>query len=350
MAKMPSQRDIFEVSGPTYLTSVNWNCPNNQRSVAASLVQGVYVLERDRQQNRYGPEARAPAWYQHFHFTPIQILVDDADSSIFGVVYQFIPPVPLPDSNPDHYSLNAPTYVIAFRGTIAKKQTLSRDLGLDLHILKNGLENTTRFKAGYEALNYLVYTYGHQRIWLAGHSLGSAIAILMAKTMAKLTVYIKSFLFNPPFLSAPIERISHAKVKSGIRIANSYVTAGVASVLKKHSKRSNDCFDMLALWVPQLYVNHADNICCEYIGYFEHRKKMEEIGAKGVGRMATKNTVRDLVMNVFGNESEPLHLFPSAVLNINWCNSPDFKTAHGIHQWWRQELNLNSRDYQYCNK
>ncbi|KAJ4806893.1 alpha/beta-Hydrolases superfamily protein [Rhynchospora pubera] len=346
---MPSQRDLFEVSGPTHLTSINWNCPNHQRSVAASLVQGVYVLERDRQQNRYGPEARAPAWYQYFHFIPMQILVDDADSSIFGVVYQYTPPVPLPGSVPDPYSLNAPTFVVAFRGTIAKKKTLSRDLALDFHILKNGLENTTRFRAGYEALNYLVYTYGHQRIWLAGHSLGSAIAILAAKSMAKLNVYVKSFLFNPPFLSAPIEMIKDTKVKAGIRIANSFVTAGVASVLKKHSKRSNDCFDMLALWVPQLYVNHADKICSEYIGYFEHRKKMEEIGAKGVGKIATKNSVRDLVLNVFGNGSEPLHLFPSAILNVNWCHSPDFKTAHGIHQWWRLDLNLDSRDFQYCS-
>lgn len=331
------------------MSKLNRNCPNHQRSVAASLVQGVYVLERDRQQNRHGPEARAPAWYQNFHFTPIQILVDDADNSIFGVVYQFTPPVSLPGSVPDPSSLNAPTFVIAFRGTITKKHTLSRDLGLDLHILKNGLENTTRFKAGYEALNYLVYTYGHQRIWLAGHSLGSAIAILIAKSMAKLNVYIKSFLFNPPFLSAPIERIKDAKVRAGIRIANSFVTAGVASVLKKHSKRSNDCFEMLALWVPQLYVNHADTICSEYIGYFEHRKKMEEIGAKDVGRIATKNSVRDLMMNVFGNESEPLHLFPSAVLNVNWSHSHDFKTAHGIHQWWHPDLNLDSRDYQYAN-
>jgi Lipase (class 3) len=324
---------------------LNRNCPSHQRSVAASLVQGVYVLERDRQQNRHGPEARAPAWYQHFHFTPIQSLVDDADCSIFSVVYQYTPPVSLPTSVPDPYSLNAPTFVIAFRGTIAKKQTFSRDLALDLHILKNGLENTNRFKAGYEALNYLVYTYGHQRIWLAGHSLGSAIAILAAKSMAKLNVNIKSFLFNPPFLSAPIERIKDTKVKSGIRIANSFVTAGVASMLKKHSKRSNDCFEMLALWVPQLYVNHADTICSEYIGYFEHRKKMEEIGAKGVGRIATKNSVRDLVLNVFGNESEPLHLFPSAVLNVNWSHSSDFKTPHDIHQWWHLDLNLDSRDY-----
>ncbi|KAJ3684826.1 hypothetical protein LUZ61_013990 [Rhynchospora tenuis] len=346
---MSSQRDLFEVSGPTYLTSINWNCPNHQRSVAASLVQGVYVLERDRQQNRYGPEARAPAWYQYFHFIPMQKLVDDADSSIFAVVYKYTPPATLPGSVPSTYSLNAPTFVIAFRGTIVKEKTLYRDLALDLQILINGLENTTRFRAGYEALNNLVYTYGHQRMWLAGHSLGSAIAILAAKSMAKLKVYMKSFLFNPPFVSAPIEMIKDTKVKAGIRIANSFVTAGVASVLKKHSQRSKDSFDMLALWVPQLYVNHADKICSEYIGYFEHRKKMEEIGAKGTGKTATKNSVRDLVLNVFGNGSEPLHLFPSAILNVNWCHSPDFKTAHGIHQWWRQDLNLDSRDYQYCN-
>jgi hypothetical protein len=43
---------------------------------------------------------------------------------------------------------------------------------------------------------------------------------------------------------------------------------------------------------------------------------MEEIGAKGVERSTTKNSVRDLVLNVFGNKFEPLHLFSSAVLNV----------------------------------
>jgi hypothetical protein len=72
---------------------------------------------------------------------------------------------------------------------------------------------------------------------------------------------------------------------------------------------------------------------------------MEEIGAKGVERSTTKNSVRDLVLNVFGNKFEPLHLFSSAVLNVNWSHSSDFKTPHDIHQWWHLDLNLDSRDY-----
>ncbi|KAJ3695056.1 hypothetical protein LUZ60_000433 [Juncus effusus] len=338
---MPSQRDSFQASGPVHLTSIDWNNPNHQRSIAASLVQGVYVLERDRQQNRVGSELLGPAWFKSFNFNPIQILTDESDSSIFGCVYQ------LTLTSPDPLAFNAPTFVIAFRGTITKKESFSRDLELDFQVLRNGLDKTSRFKAGFEALNYLVFTYGHQRIWLAGHSLGSAMAILAAKNMAKVGVYIKSFLFNPPFLSAPIEIIKDQKIKHGIRIANSFMTAGVAKVLKKHSENNHEIFEMIKLWVPNLYVNKGDNICSEYLGYFEHRKKMEQIGAKNVGKIATKNSVKDLIFNVFGNESEPLHLFPSAVLHVNWGDNRDFKSAHGIHQWWKPDLNLDSRDYRY---
>ncbi|KAF9609463.1 hypothetical protein IFM89_016462 [Coptis chinensis] len=43
---------ISEVQG-------SWENAHHRRSVAASLVQGVYVLERDRQENRQGPHALA---------------------------------------------------------------------------------------------------------------------------------------------------------------------------------------------------------------------------------------------------------------------------------------------------
>ncbi|KAF9598270.1 hypothetical protein IFM89_026101, partial [Coptis chinensis] len=41
-----------------YVTTAQKN-EHHRRSVAASLVQGVYVLERDRQENRQGPYALA---------------------------------------------------------------------------------------------------------------------------------------------------------------------------------------------------------------------------------------------------------------------------------------------------
>ncbi|KAJ3684824.1 hypothetical protein LUZ61_013988 [Rhynchospora tenuis] len=348
---MPSKKDLFEVSGPTHLTSIDWNCPNYQRSVAASLVQGVYVLERDRQKRRCGSEARAPSWYQHFNFKLSEILVDNKDKSIFGAIYEYNPPGPLSDFALHHGSANAPGFILAFRGTLLRKNSFIRDLKLDLGIVKNGLENTNRVQNGYQAVHNLVKTHGHQNIWVAGHSLGAAIAILVGKSMAKLNVFVKSFLFNPPYVAAPIERIKSAKIKNGIRLFHGFVKAGVVSVLR-HGESSNDCFEMLASWVPQLYVNPADNICCEYIGYYERRKMMEDIGANNLEIIVAKNSVRDLVLNFSGNESEPLHSIPSAVLNVNQNHSSNIFSAlmaHRIRQWWQPDLTLDSRDYRTVN-
>ncbi|XP_042504266.1 GDSL esterase/lipase At4g10955-like isoform X2 [Macadamia integrifolia] len=340
---MTSERDIFSLSGPLHLTSVDWTNEHHRRSVAASLVQGVYVLERDRQLNRKGPESLAPPWWEFFHFQLLRQLVDNVDSSIFGAIYEF---KPLPSNC--HYSIQgAPRYVIAFRGTITKGESFTQDLKLDLLFIQNGLHGTPRFEIAMQAVRNMVAAAGALNIWLAGHSLGSAIAMLAGKTMAKTGVFLQAFLFNPPFVSAPIERIKDKKVKHGIRMANSFITAGLTFAIKGHHQcsASEDPFVILSAWVPCLFVNPADHICSEYVGYFEHRKKMEEIGAGGIEKLATRNSIGGLLLGK--KESEPLHLLPSANLTVNLSPSPDFKRAHGIHQWWIPDLLLQCKLYQY---
>ncbi|XP_058100434.1 GDSL esterase/lipase At4g10955-like [Magnolia sinica] len=343
---MASERDVFGLSGPGHLTHIDWKNPDHRRSVAASLVQGVYVMERDRQQNRQGPEALAPAWWEFFHFHIIRKLVDDADFSIFGAIYEF----KFPTANQSHSATpEAPKYVIAFRGTITKPDSFSRDLKLDLHFIQNGLHRTSRFELAMQAVRNIVSTVGHLNVWLCGHSLGSAMAMLAGKNMAKTGIFLESFLFNPPFVSAPIERIKDKKLKQGIRIAGSVITAGLAFAVKSRQGRSisEDPFAMLSAWVPCLFVNPVDHICSEYIGYFKHRKKMEKIGAGGIERLATQNSIGDLFLTALGKESDPLHLLPSANLTINQSPSPDFKTAHGIHQWWWPDVQLKYKMYLY---
>ncbi|CAL4961680.1 unnamed protein product [Urochloa decumbens] len=355
-SEMPSLNDLFDASGPTYLTYVNWNCPHHRRSVMASLVQGVYVLERDRQWNRQGPDARAPAWWRFFHFDLHQVLVDAADGSIFGAVYAFHPPLHLPDPAA---AAAAPHFVVAFRGTITKKGSAKRDLELDLQLVRNGLEGKSRFRAAMQAVHDTLAAAAagqHRRVWLAGHSLGSAIATLAGKTLARSAggVLLPAFLFNAPFVSAPVERIGDRRVRQGVRIASSFVTAGVAAVLQQRgggSAGGEAAFAALAAWVPDLFVNPADPISAEYVGYFDHRRKMEAMGAGAVGRLATRNSVKDLLLGIGkkggGGGCEPLHLFPSAVLTVNRGPSPDFKTAHGIHQWWRPDLPLECTAHYY---
>ncbi|KAI3710693.1 hypothetical protein L2E82_40482 [Cichorium intybus] len=339
---MASERDTFELSGPLHLTTIDWTDVDHRRSIAASMVQGVYVMQRDRQENRQGSAALAPPWWNFFDFDLHSQLIDDADSSIFGAIYKSKP-------NPSTHSI--PSHIIAFRGTVTKGDAFSRDLQLDIHFIQNVLHQSSRFEIAIQAVRNLVAS-GNRNIWLTGHSLGSAMAMLAGKTMVKNGIFLESHLFNPPFVSAPIENIKNKKVKHGLRIASSFVTAGLAvavKIKKNHQQRNiqgNDPFLDLAAWVPCLYVNPGDHICSEYIGYFGHRRKMEKIGAGGVERLASQHSIAGLFMDAIGKEShEPLHLLPTANLTVNLSRARDLKEAHGIHQWWRCDQQLESRTY-----
>ncbi|XP_004511512.1 GDSL esterase/lipase At4g10955-like [Cicer arietinum] len=337
---MASERDYFHLSGPLHLTHVKWDNLYHRKSVAASLVQGVYVQEKDRQEQRKGPNALAFPWWAFFHFQLLHTLVDDVDNSIFGAIYEFKPP-PSKCNDTLH---KTPRYVIAFRGTIKKPDSISRDIELDLQFIRNGLHQTSRSNIAIEAVRNMVASVGGSNLWLAGHSLGSCMTLLAGKDMAKNGILIESFLFNPPYASAPIERIRSKKLKHRLRIASSVVKAGLAIAMK--DKKSSS-FDSLSAWIPCLFVNPSDYICSEYVGYFEHRRKMEEIGAGSIEKVATQNSVISLMMSAFGKESEPLHLIPSATLAVNFTPSRNFKEAHGIHQWWKPDLCLQSKLYKY---
>lgn len=303
-------------------------------------------MERDRQGNREGGQALAPPWWMAFQFQPYRLLMDDADSCLFGVIYQST--ALLLDGN--HTEHQAPHFVIAFRGTTTTGDAFARDVELNIHLIRNGLHQTSRFEMAIQAVRHVVATFGSSNVWLAGHSLGAAMAMLAGKTMAKTGIFLESFLFNPPFFSPPIERIKNRKVKHGIRIAGSVIAAGLALAMKKNhqANRSEGTFAALSSWFPCLYVNPADHICSEYIGYFEHRKRMEDLGAGNIERLATQHSIGGLMLNAVGQQSEePLHLIPSACLTVNFTRARTFKEAHGIHQWWRPDLHLDTKIHKY---
>ncbi|KAF3333151.1 triacylglycerol lipase [Carex littledalei] len=357
---MVSERDIFCICGPTYLTSVDCvdkflnfvslfivkrTSQHHRRSVAASLVQAVYVLERDRQLNRQFPDAFAPHWWEFFHFDLIRKLVDDVDNTIFGAIFELSP-----NSSPQtDLNSNAPRFVIAFRGTITEKDSISRDLTLDLHLIQNSLHTTSRFLIAMQAVRNVASAFPNSVIWLAGHSLGSALAVLVARNMVKTGKLLDTFLFNPPFFAAPIEGIRDVRVKQGIRIASSLITAGLNMALRPREERPilEYSFSMLASWAPNLFINPNDHLCSEYIGYFEHRKNMEELGVGSIERLATQNSIGDMFLKALGRESEPWHLLPSANLSTNVGPARDFKWAHGIQQWWQSDLHLVCKQYRY---
>ncbi|GER46712.1 alpha/beta-Hydrolases superfamily protein [Striga asiatica] len=342
---MGSEKETFSSTGPSFLTAIDWSNSNHRRSVAASLVQGVYVLESDRQQNRQGPRALAPPWWEFFGFRLAQVLIDDHDQSYFGAVFESNrhpgPPYP------GHAGPRAPQCVVAFRGPIYRPDTRAEDLKLNLGCLANSLNGSSRFRVGFGPAREAASRFGLGNVWLAGHSVGSSVALLVGREMAKsFGAHLETYLFSPPFASAPIERIKSEKVKTGLRVANSVLTAGLA--LAAGSKaREEGPFAALAPWVPYLFVNRSDVVCSEYVGYFEHREKMEAIGAGKIGRLATKHSLGSIVSAARGKESEAAHLIPSAYLSINCGPSSGFREAHGIHQWWRQDLELRYKLYQY---
>ncbi|GAB2293956.1 hypothetical protein Dimus_028170 [Dionaea muscipula] len=362
-AAKPSDREVFEISGPMHLTFVDWRLPEHRRSVAASLVQGVYILERDRQQKRQGTAAAlASMWWEYFNFQLIQILVDKVDASTFGAIFQYkqmIIPYP-PNQTAAPCPSPSPSYIVAFRGTVTKPDSRARDIKLDIQFVLNGLTRSSRYQIGLQAVQGLVSTVGPSNVWLAGHSLGAAMALQAGKQMAKRGCYVQTYLFNPPFASPPLEKIEDQRLKDGIRFAGSVLTAGLATLVKGISSKSSshsrsvgaqssstdDPFLGLYTWVPYLFVNPADPICSEYVGYFEHWSKMVAMGAGGIERIAAQNSILSLVSGVLGRDGEAAHLVPCAFVTSNMIPSEDFKKAHGIHQWWNPHPYWNSKFYQ----
>ncbi|KAI8565047.1 hypothetical protein RHMOL_Rhmol03G0230600 [Rhododendron molle] len=339
---MASARQNFGLSGPVELTFVDWKNPFHRRSVAASLVQGVYILERDRQEKRQGRHALAPPWWDFFNFQLFRILVDNDDQSIFGAVYEFRFP---PSDNNYQLVQKPPRYIIAFRGTIIKPGSRSQDLKLGLQFVRDRLQQSSRFKLAMEAVQSTVFFAGCTNIWLAGHSLGSAIALLAGKNMVKMGGFIETYLFNPPFPTDPLEQIKNQTLKHGVRCASA-ITAGVAVALSSHRRRAQ-IDDSFAGWVPYLFLNPSDPLSAGYIRNFKQREKrikktqrekMMEIAHGAIARFAKQNSSlsgRSQFSVARGRESEASHLLPSAYLTINLSSTKCFNQAHGIHQWWK---------------
>lgn len=307
--------------------------------MAASLVQGVFALERDRQENRNGDQALGPPWWQFFNFRLVQNLVDQVDASHFGAVYEFINFPKMGDV------LRPPQFVIAFRGTSNRFANWEQDLNLNLLLSLDTIQSSSRVRRGLESAHRFVRQAGPENVWLAGHSIGSSLALGVGRQMAKQGHHLETYLFNPPFSSPPIERLTSSQLKFGLRLANSLLTAALAAAA---AAGQADTFSELSAWFPYLFINPSDPICSEYVGYFKHREHMESIGAGEIERLATKHSKRSIVLSAAGEKDcEPVHRIPSAHLILNHTPSNSFKEAHGIHQWWRQDLQFHYTYHRY---
>ncbi|XP_019200446.1 PREDICTED: GDSL esterase/lipase At4g10955-like [Ipomoea nil] len=347
---MAWERGIFKDVGPLHLSAVDWSNSSHRSSVAACLVQGAYNLERDRHCGGGAPDS---SWWEFFGFQLRQVLVDQEDQTIFGAIYdlEFSPHI----SSKQHHLPSGgggggspPKHVIAFRGTLTKS-----DLRLDVQCIDNTLHNSSRAHVGFQAVQAVVSMAGAKDVWLAGHSLGSAIALLVGRNMVlKMGHHLETYLFNPPFVSLPVHIIKNEKLRHGLRLAHTVVKAGMAVAMSTvvHNKKiaeDDEAFTLLFPWIPYLFINPSDPICAEYLDYFKDRETTVAAGAGEIGRFAARNSVRSMIMSASGKDSEPSHLIPSAYLTINLNHSPDLVAAHKLSQWWRPDLKLDYKLYQF---
>jgi len=355
----------------------------HRRCITASLVKGTYVLESERTKLREADDdddtcvPLAPAWWESFHFRQLRVLKCECECVfcmigrrikielgrqrfIYGAIFEYAPP----GGSPRHPS--APSYVVAFRGTMRRDATTLCDMRLDLRILLNAHRSCGRFSHAREEVGKLFPDSmtsgggatvvvngagGSCSVWLAGHSLGASIALDVGRDMmAKRELNIPTFLFNPPQVSLPAamnDNLPMAKVAKSVVISSSYILKhGLGIILEPHKRNMEEQFEQLSPWVPNLYVHQRDVICKGFIDYFKQRERMQKLLPR-VAVSGSTLSYRDMCRAVLGMQNERPHLLPSAMLFKNQSSVGD---PHELRQWWQPqgpELVLTHKAYKW---
>ncbi|CAJ1971332.1 unnamed protein product [Sphenostylis stenocarpa] len=328
----------FHVSGPRNFASLNWRDlfisswkdANYKKTVIACFIQAVYLLELDRQEKRIHGNTLATNWWIPFKYKLKQTLVDERDGSIFGAILEWDRSAALSDLIPIRPS-GAPRVVLALRGTLLKSPTMRRDIEDDLRFLAwESLKGSVRFKAALEVLKLICGKYGSNNVCIAGHSLGAGFALQVGKDLAKEGIYVEAHLFNPPSVSLAMsfktigEKVefvwnrlkSMLPYSSEAQINNDgHKTSGAGSKSRMPQLSSGsglkDASLGMAKWVPYLYVNSGDYICCYY----------NDGGGTKVNVGSTKVEV-------------------AAKLFVVSKEKQKFVEAHGLEQWWSSDAEV----------
>jgi hypothetical protein len=329
----------------------------------ACLVKGTYVLQCDRTNKvEDKPDALAPAWWERFHFRrrrdyvlefkcknmcvfctiSMRIFEGASRGHVYGAVFEYAPP----EGARRHPS--APSYVVAFRGTMPRDPTIFPDMRYNLGILLNKQLDCGRFRHARDQVAKLLRDSSAldgratNAVWLAGHSLGASMALDVGRHMMTTNrelINLPAFLFNPPHVS--LAPATGEAAKRDVYMMGYLGRYALGKVLTPHKDRMDELFQKLKPWEPNLYAHERDVICKGFIDYFEQREAMKNRLLPGMAKSATTLSFRDMAHSLFGNHKERPHLLPSAVL---WKNQSKADDAHGLRQWW-QKLELNDKRY-----
>ncbi|XP_049402760.1 GDSL esterase/lipase At4g10955-like [Solanum stenotomum] len=324
----------FHVSGPRNVASPNWRDlinsswkdANYKRTVMACFVQAVYLLEIDRQENRTEENALAPKWLIPFKYKLVETLNDERDGSIFGAILEWDRSAALSDFMLIRPS-GAPRAVVALRGTLLKSQTMRRDIEDDLRFLAwESLKGSVRFNAALNALKSIATKYGSNNVCIVGHSLGAGFALQVGKALAKEGIHVEAHLFNPPSVSLAMS-LRNIGEKAGVTWKR------LKSMLPSnpHTQTSYEGNDTqsfqigLKPWVPHLYINNSDYICCSYTD--QEKNGLQDKNDEGDKENAKPRNGQQVVAAA--------KLF----LSTN-KGKQKFLEAHGLEQWWSDNLEL----------
>lgn len=329
----------FHVSGPRNLPLPNWReiirsswkDPNYKRMAMACFIQAVYLLEIDRQDQKGEEDGLAPKWCKSFKYKVTQTLVDERDGSIYGAILEWDRASALSEFILLRPS-GAPRAVLALRGTLLQKPTIKRDLQDDLRFLVwESLKGSVRYTGALEALKAAVDRFGSTNVFVAGHSLGAGFALQVCKDLAKQGIVVDCHLFNPPSVSLAMslrsmsEKASYLwqKVKASMpsKEEASLESAKEEGSIKKRLRAEKK-------WVPHLYVNNSDYICCHY---------------NAPSSTAPSSTGPDGAPDEQQQQRKASEIAGDVVAKLFVTSSKGpqkFTEAHGLEQWWSDGMEL----------
>ncbi|KAK6777150.1 hypothetical protein RDI58_023867 [Solanum bulbocastanum] len=324
----------FHVSGPRNVASPNWRDlinsswkdANYKRTVMACFVQAVYLLEIDRQENRTEENSLAPKWLIPFKYKLVETLNDERDGSIFGAILEWDRSAALSDFVLIRPS-GAPRAVVALRGTLLKSQTMRRDIEDDLRFLAwESLKGSVRFNAALNALKSIAAKYGSNNVCIVGHSLGAGFALQVGKALAKEGIHVEAHLFNPPSVSLAMS-LRNIGEKAGVawKRLKSMLPSNPGTQTSYEGNDTQSFRIGLKPWVPHLYINNSDYICCSYTD--QEKNGLQDNHDEGDKENAKPRNGQQVVAAA--------KLFLSSNKG-----KQKFLEAHGLEQWWSDNLEL----------